>query len=112
MAVTPKPLGQAQAGLTGSPTTVYTVPAGKTATLWSLSLCSHDTARRTVRLCKVPLGGSFGAGTDLLWDAPVDPGIPVEGDAIRVLEAGGTIQISADVAVMVTLTVDGAEVDN
>lgn len=105
---TPLPLGQGVAGLTGSPTTIFVVPAGATYVPRSITYCNTSGSRRTIRVCKVPNGSAFGEATAVAWDAPVDPGWPVVDDSIHVFGQGDSLQISADEADAVTLTADGA----
>jgi hypothetical protein len=105
---TPKRLGQGQLGT--SETTLYTVDAGKTAKIWSITVVNTDTSERTFQLALVPSGGSFGAATALFWDLPLAGKATLDHDSPHVLEAGGTVKGLASVASKLTVTIDGAEV--
>jgi hypothetical protein len=106
--VTPALLGQRRAGLTGSPTVIFTVPEGQIYASRSIMYCNTSSDRRLIRACKVPSLAVFGEMRAIHWDAPVDPGWGVVDDSVHVFGAGASLQVSADVADAITVTVDGS----
>lgn len=94
------------AQLTGSTTTLYTVPASTTSYLRSIILSNDTTSAVTATIYLVPTGGSA-ADTNKLIGAkslPVD-GTPLQfnyGQDEVILEAGDTIQGFASTTAQVT----------
>ncbi len=107
---TPKPLGQAQAG--AGRTLVYQAPstADFVAAVARVRLVNNSDAGRTFLLCAIPPAGPFDATTAIL---PIDMPLPkksVYHDSGIVVGPDWTIEVSADVADQITVTIDGAEV--
>ena len=109
MGFSEKNLGQTQID-TGSPTTVYTVPASTTTIVRDIVVCNTTGTNRTVELWIDP------DGTGVTDSEAIISGVAVEAnDFIHlagfwlVMEAGGTIKAQASAGSALTITVSGAE---
>lgn len=92
--------------LTGTPTVLYTVPAGRTALCKALRVVNTDAA--TDHWVSVAVNGVTEADC-WLWEAPVGAG-KVFGDQVwSVLEAGDALYLWADVPGVLTASWSGAE---
>lgn len=109
--LTPKRL-VTPAQLTGSATTLYTVPTGTTTQIKQIILCNDTTSAVTATLYLVPTGGSAGV-TNLILNAKA---IPTDGSPLiyafdegLIMNAGDTLQGLASTTAQVTYHVTGDE---
>ena len=104
--VTPKQL--AQAAITASYVTIYTVPGGTKTAVQTADLANTAGILVSVYLHFVPSGGAVGAANAVIYnvDIPAKGVLSYTGPAI--LEAGGFISVKGS-DVGVTITVSGLE---
>lgn len=55
------------------PQILYTVPAGKQATVTSIYATNHDSVERTYDLAVVPVGETLSLKHHIRWDMPISP---------------------------------------
>lgn len=100
---TVKTLGQSAPAAT-TPTTLYTVPAGKTAVLSSLFACNQSTTVNTVRIWIAVAGAADTAKQYLFYDFVVGAGESLvlrsgialgAGDLVRVQSSAGSMSFNA-----------------
>lgn len=94
------------AALSSATGAVYTVPAGKTATLKHVQLCNTTNAAVAVRVHIVPVAGSPSAANAVIYDAEVPANGFMSWDLFQVLGAGESLQARGE---GVTLSVSGVE---
>ena len=102
--VFPKRLGgPTQVSVSGTPTTLFTVPTGRQYTIKQIIICNTDGSDRTIT---IGIGGVTAALASifLLPIAMFDVAVL---DTGLVLEAGETLQGCSDTAAKVTVTVTG-----
>jgi len=93
-------------GLTGTITTLYTVLAGSTAVMKSVTVSNTDSVTREMSVYLVPSGSSASTSNALYYEVPVRAKSVLQWDGYQVLPAGTTIQGSADGNV--TIHISGA----
>lgn len=109
-----KPLGQVQLSTSGTPTTIYTPPAGATPNaqtiVKSLWVANTDTVAREVT---VRYGtGSLTAANDLLPGVTIDPKTTflLDADILAIIAAGAKLEGFSDSANKITVTAFGEEI--
>lgn len=109
MTVTPTPLGKAR--LAGTPTVVYTVPAGAlSATIRSITAANVAGTTQALTIWLVNPGQSAGdAGTTLVPGLDVPATGVLQDDGVHVLKTGGKVVGQAETANAFDVVVDGAE---
>lgn len=94
--------------MTTGTTILYTVNPGLQFTLNDIEICNTSAAPATFTICLVPSGGSASAGNALFFSAPIPGNTTVQWTGNQVLNAGGTIQVSAS-ATTVTVMFNGGQ---
>ena len=99
----------AQAALTTTDATVYTVPAATTTVIKSISVCNTDTVIRTVTIHAVAPGGSSMVANILVAAMPIGIGETVFISPDLYLSAGCTLKMYASVTSVLGVTISGVE---
>lgn len=107
MANTLKPVAVTE--LTGSFTTIYTVPGSTKLTVAQLHLVNATASARTVRVCVVPAAGSPGQSNAILWDFEIGANDFIELAKGDIWDAGATLQALASSASSVNVKLAGVE---
>jgi hypothetical protein len=89
--------------VSGTPTTLFTVPAGQQYTIKQIIICNTDSTDRTIT---VGIGGVTAALSSLFL-LPIAGNDTIVVDTGLVLEATETLQGCSDTASKVTVTVTG-----
>lgn len=103
----------ANALLTTSVDTVYTVPTGKTTRIDAIALTNTDTATAvSASVYLVASGGTASETNQVMSAQQIGPGqtVLVRGAIGQVLKQGGTIQVSATAANKINIYASGIEV--
>lgn len=102
--------------LSGSATTLYTCPQGKTAQIHAMTLVNTDTTGRLAYVYILRSGDSAASDVRLIGSKPISvpegtAGARIVTSAInQILQQGDVIQAYADVAAKVTMNCSGVEV--
>lgn len=106
--IIPKKL--AQAAITGSMVTIYTVPASTTTEVQAIDIVNTTAAPITVRVCFVPNAGAAGTENAIFWDSQIAPNGNIAWGGPQALDvAGDFIAVQAS-AVGCTITISGLEI--
>lgn len=90
---------------------VYTVPAGKRATVVALVVCNTGTVANTFRIHHVPPRAAASATNAQYYDARLANGATVIDQMPRYLDPGDAIRGKAGTASVVSVAVYGSESD-
>lgn len=104
--ITPVKLGRGAIGTSLS--TPYTVPSSTRGLVKNIDICNTTAVDRLVKVYLVPSGDSAGTANSLMYDVTIPANGIFQWTGIQVLNAGDTIQVSAD-AVGCTINVSGGE---
>lgn len=102
------PVKLAQAAVTASAVTVYTVPASTRTMVKDIDICNTTAGALTVNVFLVPSGGSAGTGNALLYGASVTANTTLQWTGVQVMNAGDTIQVQAS-GLGLTASISGGE---
>lgn len=102
------PVKLAQAAVTASAVTVYTVPASTRTMVKDIDICNTTAGALTVNVFLVPSGGSAGTGNALLYGASVTANTTLQWTGVQVMNAGDTIQVQAS-GLGLTANISGGE---
>lgn len=107
MALTPKKLAQAE--MTASNVTIYTVPGAIKTIIQTMDIANTSGGTIAVRVFFVPSGGTAGTTNAVIYDVdiPTKQVLPYTGPAI--LETGDFISVRASSATGATITISGIE---
>jgi hypothetical protein len=104
--ITPAKL--AQGAITGSTTTVYTVPASTRTMVKEIDICNTTGGALTVNVHLVPSGGSAGTSNALLYGTSINANSTLQWSGVQVMNAGDTIQVQGS-ALGLTILASGGE---
>lgn len=102
------PVKLAQAAVTASAVTVYTVPASTRTMVKDIDICNTTAGALTINVFLVPSGGSAGTGNALLYGASVTANTTLQWTGVQVMNAGDTIQVQAS-GLGLTASISGGE---
>ena len=102
------PLQLAQAAMTTSYATIYTVPVNTRTYVKDLDIINTTAAAIDVYVSLVPDGGTAGTSNALFYHVSLPAYTIVQWAGSQVIDAGATIQVKAS-AVGCTITISGGE---
>ena len=104
--VTPAKL--AQAALTASFVTLYTVPTNARTIVKTIDVCNTTAGALQISICMVPVAGSAGTGNALVYGASVPANSTFQWEGTQIMNDGDFISAKGS-AVGLTLTASGGE---
>lgn len=104
--ITPTLLGQA--AITGSISTLYTVPANTRTFVKDLNICNTTGGALTVNVHLVPSGGTAGTGNAILYTYSIAANTTYRWTGLQIMNELQTIQIKGSTTGL-TITASGAE---
>ena len=102
------PLQLAQAAMTTSYATIYTVPATTRTYVKDIDVVNTTSSTIGIYISLVPSGGTAGTSNALFYNTPLPLNTIVQWAGSQILNAGDTIQVKAS-AVGCTITISGGE---
>ena len=102
------PLQLAQAAMTTSYVTIYTVPATTRTYVKDIDVVNTTSATIGIYISLVPSGGTAGTSNALFYNTPLPLNTIVQWAGSQILNEGDTIQVKAS-AVGCTITISGGE---
>lgn len=102
------PVKLAQAAVTASVVTVYTVPASTRTILKDIDICNTTAGALTINVYLVPSGGSPGTGNALFFGLAITANTTLQWSGVQVLNAGDTIRVQGS-ATGLTVNISGGE---
>ena len=102
------PLQLAQAAMTTSYATIYTVPATTRTYVKDIDVVNTTSATIGIYISLVPSGSTAGTSNALFYNTPLPLNTIVQWAGSQILNAGDTIQVKAS-AVGCTITISGGE---
>jgi len=98
----------ASGAATTSVSTVYTAQAFSPTHINTINICNTSSSTATVSVYLVPYGGTASAANAVFYNVSVPPNTTVLWEAVLILSANGTIQVSASTTAVTIMIAGGA----